>query len=113
MKYCSHCGKEIADEAVVCVHCGCAAPRPTYQIKQTMESRQENAVDKADAALIVLCVIFPIVGLILWALKRDETPKAAGSYGKAALISFCVEIALALFLYLALAAIIGSLMSYV
>ncbi len=26
MKYCSHCGKEIADEAVVCIGCGCAVP---------------------------------------------------------------------------------------
>ena len=24
MKYCSHCGKEIMDEAVMCPHCGCA-----------------------------------------------------------------------------------------
>jgi len=24
MKYCSHCGAEIMDEAVVCPHCGCA-----------------------------------------------------------------------------------------
>ncbi len=24
MKYCSKCGKEIHDEAVICVHCGCA-----------------------------------------------------------------------------------------
>lgn len=24
MKFCSHCGKEIADEAVVCVGCGCS-----------------------------------------------------------------------------------------
>ncbi len=23
MKYCRHCGKEIADEAVLCIHCGC------------------------------------------------------------------------------------------
>ena len=25
MKYCAHCGAEIMDEAVVCVHCGCRA----------------------------------------------------------------------------------------
>lgn len=25
MKYCSKCGKEILDEAVICPHCGCAA----------------------------------------------------------------------------------------
>ena len=24
MKFCSHCGKELMDEAVVCVNCGCA-----------------------------------------------------------------------------------------
>lgn len=24
MKYCTHCGKEIIDEAVICVGCGCA-----------------------------------------------------------------------------------------
>ena len=23
-KYCSHCGKEVKKEAVVCVHCGCS-----------------------------------------------------------------------------------------
>lgn len=25
MKYCTHCGAEIVDEAVICVHCGCSA----------------------------------------------------------------------------------------
>ena len=24
MKYCTKCGKQIHDEAVICVHCGCA-----------------------------------------------------------------------------------------
>ncbi len=26
MKYCSKCGKELDDEAVVCTNCGCAVP---------------------------------------------------------------------------------------
>ena len=25
MKYCSHCGNQLADEAVICPQCGCAA----------------------------------------------------------------------------------------
>ena len=78
-----------------------------------IEPQQRGVEDKADTALIVLCVIVPIVGLILWALKRNETPKAAGAYGKAALIAFCVKTALVLFIYLVIAAIIGSYMSYV
>ena len=24
MKFCSNCGKEVSDQAVVCPHCGCA-----------------------------------------------------------------------------------------
>lgn len=32
MKYCTHCGKEIMDEAVICVGCGCAvAGQPTMK----------------------------------------------------------------------------------
>ena len=35
--FCSHCGKEIDDDAVVCVHCGCAV-RPSY-ISKSGKSR--------------------------------------------------------------------------
>jgi hypothetical protein len=30
MKYCTHCGKELCDEAVVCTNCGCAAGGPRH-----------------------------------------------------------------------------------
>ncbi len=28
MKYCTHCGKEIVDEAVICLNCGCVTGQP-------------------------------------------------------------------------------------
>ena len=31
MKYCMHCGKELVDEAVICVGCGCAVEAPGIQ----------------------------------------------------------------------------------
>ena len=31
MKYCSQCGKELVDEAVVCPNCGCAVQAPVNQ----------------------------------------------------------------------------------
>lgn len=86
MKFCSKCGKEIADEAVVCIHCGCAI----YNVHPNAPSNEKE--DKADAALVVLCVLFPLVGLILWAIKHDESPHAAATYGKAALITVCAVI---------------------
>lgn len=33
MKYCTHCGKEIMDEAVICVGCGCAVTGQQGQSK--------------------------------------------------------------------------------
>lgn len=41
MKYCTHCGAEIMDEAVICVHCGCRVKNdaPTAPAKDdTMET---------------------------------------------------------------------------
>ncbi|MDE5565596.1 MAG: zinc-ribbon domain-containing protein [Anaeroplasmataceae bacterium] len=37
MKYCSHCGAEINDEAVVCVKCGCSVA-PTKKLENPNES---------------------------------------------------------------------------
>ena len=31
MKYCTHCGKELLDEAVICVHCGCSVKSITVK----------------------------------------------------------------------------------
>ncbi len=33
--FCKHCGKEINDNAVVCVHCGCAVSEQYNKIART------------------------------------------------------------------------------
>jgi hypothetical protein len=33
MKFCSRCGKELFDEAVVCVGCGCAVPNNNHMVQ--------------------------------------------------------------------------------
>lgn len=47
MKYCSKCGKELHDEAIVCPHCGCGA---------------ENVNKKESKALGILSIIFGALG---------------------------------------------------
>lgn len=32
MKYCSHCGAELTDDAVICLKCGCPAQAPTATV---------------------------------------------------------------------------------
>ena len=51
MKYCSQCGKELVDEAVVCPNCGCAVQAPVNQ--------QE---DKPSTVLNILAFLFPVIG---------------------------------------------------
>lgn len=102
MKYCTKCGNEMADDAVICLKCGCCSNTVKYAGTPAPEE------DKADAALIVLSVLFPIVGIILWALKNADTPKAARTYGIAALITCAVGVVLAVFVSVC----IGGALSY-
>ena len=60
--FCSHCGKEIHNEAVFCVHCGCSvkpitpAPVPVQPVK--------------DDTMSIIVKIFMVIGCISmgWAL---------------------------------------------
>lgn len=100
MKYCSFCGSELTDQAVVCIKCGCSV-----RASPVLPDRGPAPVDVADTGIVVLCVLFPIIGLIMWALKKDETPNAAKAYGKAALITVCVGVGLVI--VLCLIAVVG------
>ena len=82
MKYCSKCGKEIMDEAVICPGCGCTLAQKT--------ANEFGKEDKANGGLIVLSILLPIVGVILWPVKHKSTPKAAMTYGLCGIISWIV-----------------------
>ena len=105
MKYCTKCGNELIDEAVVCTKCGCYVQSIPFQ--NTFSSRPQN--DEADVGLIVLSALIPLVGFVLWAIKNSETPIAARKYGLTALIAIGVEAALGLFAILSFAGIMGGL----
>ena len=71
MKYCSKCGKELFDEAVICTGCGCAVANAPVQnvyaqpqVPQQPQIAQQETSSLATAA-IVFAIIMPIVGLIL------------------------------------------------
>ena len=72
MKYCSNCGKDLMDKAVICPHCGCA-----------VQSITED--DVPSTVLNLLGFFIPIVGLILFLVYHDKAPKKAKAIGKWAL----------------------------
>lgn len=61
MKFCSKCGKELFDEAVICPGCGCpvVAPKPPVPLEEeVLEIVAQDMQDK---------IVLPIISLILWA----------------------------------------------
>ncbi|MBD5391055.1 zinc-ribbon domain-containing protein [bacterium] len=84
MKYCSHCGEELEDEAVVCVKCGCSAGPAKNRVLE----------DPNESTLLygVLGFFVPLAGLILFLLWNDTYPRRAKSAGKGALISVIIGV---------------------
>ncbi|MFR1189045.1 MAG: NINE protein [Oscillospiraceae bacterium] len=82
MKYCSQCGAQLVDEAVVCPQCGCAvAPQKTVD---------PNASPKSRLVALLLCIFVGALGIhrfyvgkigtgVLWLLT-------AGCFGIGALV---------------------------
>ena len=83
MKYCSSCGKEIMDQAVVCPSCGCAVEGAGVDMEK----------NKSSVVLNIIGFLFPIIGLILYIVYHDTAPVRAKAIGKWALIGFLVGIA--------------------
>jgi len=80
--FCSKCGKEIFDEAVICVHCG-------NEIKPV---QVQTVSDEPSIGLNILSFFIPLLGLILYLVWMSTTPKRAKSVGKSALIGFIISI---------------------
>ena len=84
MAFCSHCGNEILEEAVVCPNCGCAVKK---------EAEVDNSVS---TGLIILSFLIPLFGLIYWAVMAKSRPICAKKCGHTALISWGLGILLSI-----------------
>ena len=82
--FCRNCGKEIDEKAYVCPHCGV--------LTSNAEAQKKTVNDSGSAGWGVLGFFFPIVGLILFLIWRDERPKSAKAAGIGALIFVIVYV---------------------
>ncbi|MCR1950033.1 zinc ribbon domain-containing protein [Clostridium sp. DSM 100503] len=86
--FCKNCGKEIDDNAAVCIHCGVATnPTPTV-------------VDNGGFGWGLLGCCIPIVGLILFLVWKDTKPKTSKAAGIGALVSVGIYILLYLLIFI-------------
>ena len=104
MKFCQRCGKEIMDEAIICIHCGCSTGANANQVT--------NPTDASSIGMALLGFFIPLAGLIIWLINKDSKPLMAGSAGKGALIGFIVGVVGSLIYGIFLGSFLGSMMYY-
>ena len=85
--FCSNCGKEIDDNAIVCIHCGVST-----KVRQAGALMQEDG--ELGCLLAVACFFAPVVGLILYLICKDTMPNKSKQAGKWALIGLGANILL-------------------
>ena len=102
--FCTKCGKEIMDEAVICVHCGCSTQNP-----QTIVPANNDA---PSTGMAVLGFFIPLVGFIIWLINKDTKPLMAKSAGKGALIGFIVSLIFSILYGAVVGSMIGSIAYY-
>lgn len=73
VKFCTHCGKQILKDAVVCPYCGCAT-----------ESKV-SVNDEPNKGLNIIAFLLPVVGAIMYFIYHEKEPKKAAAIGKWAL----------------------------
>lgn len=83
MKFCSKCGKEILEEAIICPCCGCSV--------ENAQLPQQKVEDEVSVGLCILSVFIPLFGIIYWPVKHKETPKKAQACGIAAIVAWAIS----------------------
>ena len=88
-KYCTICGNELFDEAVVCPRCGCLAPNNNAQNPQNPQNNGTSNKFQISIILGIIGIVFSclyalfghiasIVGIVLGVKEKKETGSSLG-----------------------------------
>ena len=78
MKFCTHCGKELLDEAIFCPGCGCEAPK--HQTVQAVQTGTKKFCSYCGAEVLPQAVVCPKCGC---AINKQEVTKNKSGKAKA------------------------------
>ena len=111
MKYCTHCGAEINDEAIVCIKCGCSTTKTALQAVDKI-----NPLDAPSTGMAVLSFFLPGIGAILFLVWRKSSPQKASSCGQglaiATVVSAIFSIIISIVYFFVFAAYFEDIFSY-
>ena len=92
--YCNHCGKEVADVASVCIHCG----------KSLNKTRVDDS--KAGWGWWWIGFLIPLAGLLIYIFCQDDAPNKARKAGIGAIVGAIVMVVLLVLYYVGIFALI-------
>ena len=64
MKYCTHCGKELLDEAVICIGCGCAVGEQNNQTVNNKSVDGATLLNTLSQRLNTNGIIWLVIGIL-------------------------------------------------
>jgi len=95
--FCENCGKEISDNAYVCPGCG-------------VKVRGNEPGDGPLGCLLsVVCILWPLIGLILYVSWKEDKPIKANAAGKMALWGLAITVIVTIISYGRIIAYIANL----
>ena len=101
--HCTSCGELIPTGSQFCPKCGAANP---YSAQYSYANQ-----DGPSAGFAILGFFFPIIGLILYLVWKDQTPLKAKSCGMGALTGFIFNVAVSVIVIIIYAVFAASLLS--
>ena len=117
MKFCSHCGKEVADEAVICLNCGCKIQNSgNINTNNTVVIEEETEPQLATWSKICGIISFfigwfalGITAIVLASMSKEETGGVMCSSAKVGYVCGIVSTILSFVLFVVLIVIVTAL----
>jgi len=104
MKFCSHCGKELLDEAEICMGCGCRVA-PPKNAPQTVQLRTNRGLLKY---ILLSLITFGIYGLWMMSKVSTDINIIAQRYDGKKTMHYCLLVFIFSWLTLGIAPIVWS-----
>lgn len=101
MKYCTNCGKEVHDNAVVCVHCGCR-----LNPNQAMSAIRLNTNRSLIKYILLSLITFGIYGLVVMSSISEDINTIASRYDNKKTMHYCLIVFLFSWLTLGIAVLV-------
>lgn len=86
MKYCSKCGKEVHDDAVICTNCGCRVGNQAGPVGQLKTNRSLLKY------ILLSLITFGIYGLVVMSAVSSDINVIAGRYDGKKTMHYCLVV---------------------